>query len=118
MEKLDIIVTICTSQTTQLVLDELSEYCNKVDVAFLKKTVKCIGQIAIKVEAAALCCVDILVGLVKRKVVICDILRKFPGVFDSIIGTVCQNLESIKEPRAKAARTSSTTRRSKTSTSS
>ena len=112
MEKLDIIVTICTPQTAQLVLDELSEYCNEVDVAFVRKSIRCIGQISIKIEAAARRCVDILVGLVKGKadyaieesiIVICDILRKFPGVFESIISTVCQNLEAIKEPRAKAA---------------
>ena len=112
MEKLDIIVTICTPQTAQLVLDELSEYCNEVDVAFVRKAIRAIGQISIKIEAAARRCVDILVGLVKGKadyaieesiIVICDILRKFPGVFESIIGSVCQHLDAIKEPRAKAA---------------
>lgn len=112
MQKLDIIVTICTPQTAQLVLDELAEYCNEVDVAFVRKSIRCIGQIAIKIEAAARRCVDILVTLVKGKadyaieesvIVVCDILRKFPGIFESIISIVCQNLEAIKEPRAKAA---------------
>jgi len=112
MEKLDIIVTICSPMTAQLVLDELAEYCNEVDVAFVRKSIRSVAQIAVKVEAAARRCVDILVGLIKGKadyaieesiIVMCDILRKFVGVFDSVITNICSNLETIKEPRAKAA---------------
>ncbi|EAY22531.1 Adaptin N terminal region family protein [Trichomonas vaginalis G3] len=112
MEKLDIIVTICTQQTAQIVLDELSEYCNAVDVAFVKKAVRCIGQIAMKIEAAAPRCVDILVGLVDGKadyaieesvVVVSDILRRFPGSFESVIAAVCKNFDQIKDPHSKAA---------------
>ena len=112
MEKLSIMVTICTPQTAQIVLDELAEYCNEVDVAFVRKAIDCIGQIAVKIEAAARRCVDILVDLVSGKadyaveesiIVFCDILRKFPGMFESVLGKVCNSFESIKEPRAKAA---------------
>ena len=112
MEKLDIIVTICSQQTAQLVLDELQEYCNSVDVAFVQKAVRSIGQIALKIEAGARRCVDILVNLVQGKadyaleesiIVMTDILRKYPGVFESVIGTICQSLENVKEGRAKAA---------------
>lgn len=112
MEKLNVIVTICTPQTAQIVLDELSEYCNEVDVAFVRRSIDCIGQIAIKIEAAARRCVDILVDLVSGKadyaieeaiIVFCDILRKFPGTFESVLTKVCAGFESIKEPRAKAA---------------
>ena len=112
MEKLDIIVTICGASNAQLVLDELFEYCNSVDVAFVRKSIKSIGQIAMRIEAAARRCVDILVQLLSGKadyaieesiIVMCDILRKFPGSFESILGNVCQNLEQIREPRAKAA---------------
>ena len=112
MEKLDIIVTICVASNAQLVLDELFEYCNSVDVAFVRKSIRSIGQIAMRIEAAARRCVDILVQLVGGKadyaveesiIVMCDILRKFPGAFDSVLGNICQNLEQVKEPRAKAA---------------
>lgn len=112
MEKLDIIVTICRPQNAQLVLDELNEYCNAVDVAFVRKSVRCIGQIALKMQEASRRCVDILVSLVSGKAnyaieesvcVVCDILRKYPGQFESILETVCSNLYQLKEPRAKAA---------------
>ena len=112
MEKLDIIVTICGASNAQLVLDELYEYCNSVDVAFVRKSIRSIGQIAMRIEAAARRCVDILVQLVGGKadyaveesiIVMCDILRKFPGSFESVLSNICQNLEQVKEPRAKAA---------------
>ena len=112
MEKLDIIVTICRQHNAQLVLDELNEYCNAVDVAFVRKSVRCIGQIAMKMEQASRRCVDILVALVSGKAeyaieeavcVVCDILRRYPGQFESILSTVCSNLEQLKEPKAKAA---------------
>ena len=112
MEKLDIIVTICGQQTAQLVLDELKEYCNSVDVTFVQKAVRCIGQIALKIESSRKRCVDILVELVNGKadyaleesiVVMTDILRKYPGDFESVIGKICMALENVKAPAAKAA---------------
>ena len=112
MEKLDIIITICTQQTAQLVLDELNEYCNAIDVAFVKKAVGCIGQIAMKIPEAAPRCVDILVSLVdghadyaieESVVVVSDILRRFPGQFESVIAAVCKNFDKIRDPHAKAA---------------
>lgn len=112
MEKLDIIITICNTRSAKLVLDEFQEYCNAVDVAFVRKSIRAIGQIAIKIESAARRCVDILTSLVQGKAdyaieeavcVTCDILRKFPGEFEGIIANVCSNLEMIKEPRAKAS---------------
>ena len=115
MEKLDILVTICSATTAQLILDELQEYCNSVDVAFVKKSVRAVGQIAIKIEPSARRCVDILVGLISLNkadyaieeavIVMCDILRKFPGTFESTITAICTALasETIKEPKAKAS---------------
>jgi vesicle coat complex subunit len=112
MEKLDIIVTICRRVNAQLVLDELNEYCNAVDVAFVRKSVRCIGQIALKMEDATRKCVDILVALIGGKAtyaveesvcVLCDILRKYPGEFESVLVNVCANLDQLKEPRAKSA---------------
>jgi hypothetical protein len=112
LEKLDIIVTICGAQNAQLVLDELAEYANGVDVSFVRKAVKSVGQIALKIEAASRRAIDILVQLVTGKaayaveesvIVVADILRKYPGTFESILQTVCQHFDVLKEPRAKAA---------------
>jgi vesicle coat complex subunit len=94
MEKLDIIVRICEAVNAELVLDELSEYSKAVDVPFVRKAIRCIGQIALKIELAAPRCVDVLVALVATKadyaveesiIVVTDIMRKFPGQFESIL---------------------------------
>ncbi|KAH0785548.1 Adaptin N terminal region family protein [Histomonas meleagridis] len=112
MEKLEIIVTICGPQNTQIVLDEFSEYCNEIDVMFVRKTIRCIGKIAIKIEASVRRCVDILIRLVAGKadyaieesvIVLCDILRRFPGSFESTIETICGSIERLKDARARAA---------------
>lgn len=112
LEKLDIIVTICNEMTAQIVLDEFYEYCNAIDVEFVRKAVRCIGQIAVKIQAATPRCVDILVSLIDGKaeyaieesiIVVSDILRRFPGSFESVIAAVCKNFDQIKDSRAKSA---------------
>jgi hypothetical protein len=112
MQKLEIIVAICRRTNAQLVGDELSEYCNAVDVAFVRKSVRAIGQIAIKISESARRCVDILANLVGGKAqyateeavcVVCDLLRRYPGQFESILISVCKNLDGLKDPRARAA---------------
>ncbi|OHT02090.1 Adaptin N terminal region family protein [Tritrichomonas foetus] len=112
MEKLEIMMSICSRSNAKVVLDELGEYCNAVDVAFVKKAIHCIGQIALKFEATAPACVDVLMKLLQGKadyaveesvIVICDILRRFPQRYDKVIEQVCKVLEQIKEPASRAA---------------
>lgn len=112
MEKLDIIVTNCHATNVNVVLDELAEYCNSVDVQFVRKTIRVIGQLALKMAASARRCADILVKVVEGKaeyaieeaiIVVADLLRRYPGEFESIIGKVCTNIEALKDPRARAA---------------
>lgn len=111
MQKLDIITANTTAKNAEIVLEEFTEYCNEVDVHFVKKTVKAIGEIAMTLECCARRCVDILVNLVEGKaeysveqsvIVMSDILRKYPGQFESVISKVC-NIEQLKDSHAKAA---------------
>lgn len=57
-------------------------------------------------------CVKVLVELIQTKVnyvvqeaisVIRDIFRKYPNKYESVIATLCENLDSLDEPDAKAA---------------
>lgn len=111
-EKVDIIVSICKIETVRTVLDELAEYCNEVDVHFVQKSVRAIGQIANKFEAATRRCVDILVGLVKSKaeyaveesiLVLSNLLRKYPRTFDGVVSDICGATDLVKTTDAKAA---------------
>ena len=73
---------------------------------------RAIGKLAIKIEQAAEECIACLLELVATKVsyivqeatvVIRNIFRKYPNRYESIISTLCENLDSLDEPEAKAA---------------
>lgn len=87
-------------------------YATEIDVHFVRKSVRAIGKLAIKIEPAAQLCIDSLLELVATKisyivqeatVVIRNIFRKYPNQYESIISTLCENLDSLDEPEAKAA---------------
>lgn len=87
-------------------------YAAEVDVDFVRKAVRAIGRCAIKVETSAERCVSTLLDLIQTKVnyvvqeaivVIKDIFRKYPNKYESIISTLCENLDTLDEPEARAS---------------
>merc|ERR1711920_557826 len=93
-------------------MGEFKEYATEVDVDFVRKSVRAIGQCAIKLQNSAEKCINVLLELIQTKVnyivqeaiiVIKDIFRKYPNQYESIIATLCENLESLDEPEAKAS---------------
>merc|ERR1711970_213577 len=112
LEKLDIMIRLTNASNISQVLAELKEYATEVDVDFVRKSVRAIGRCAIKVESSAERCVSTLLDLIQTKVnyvvqeaivVIKDIFRKYPNKYESIIATLCENLDSLDEPEARAA---------------
>lgn len=112
MEKLDLIVQIVSQANGESVLAELKEYAQEVDVEFVRKSIRSIGLVAIKIEGAAERCVQILLELIETKinyvvqegiVVIKDIFRKYPNRYESIIANLCDALDTLDEPEARAA---------------
>lgn len=111
MEKLEILVSIANSNNYEQLLSELKEYSMEVDMDFVRRSIKAIGQVAIKIEAAAQKCVNVLLDLLENKanyvvqevvVVVKDILRKYKN-FDAAIPALCQNMDDFDEPEARAA---------------
>lgn len=112
LEKLDIMIRLASQQNIAQVLSELKEYATEVDVDFVRKAVRAIGRCAIKVEQSAEKCVTTLLDLIQTKVnyvvqeaivVIKDIFRKYPNKYESIISTLCENLDTLDEPEARAS---------------
>jgi AP-1 complex subunit beta-1 len=112
MEKLEIIIKLASISNIEQVLLEFKEYATEVDVDFVRKAVRAIGRCAIKLERAAERCIHKLLELIETKVnyvvqeavvVIKDIFRKYPNRYESIIATLCDNLEELDEPEAKAS---------------
>ncbi|XP_054168452.1 AP-1 complex subunit beta-1-like [Oppia nitens] len=112
LEKLDIMIRLASQTNIAQVLAELKEYATEVDVDFVRKAVRAIGRCAIKVEQSAERCVATLLDLIQTKVnyvvqeaivVIKDIFRKYPNKYESIISTLCENLDTLDEPEARAS---------------
>lgn len=112
VEKLDIMVKLVTERTVDTLLSELKEYASEVDVEFVRKAIRAIGQCAIKIDDAAERCVNVLLDLISTRVtyvvqesiiVIKDIFRKYPSRYEGIIPTLCSNLDDLDEPESKAS---------------
>ncbi|KAJ1675401.1 hypothetical protein EV182_001344 [Spiromyces aspiralis] len=112
LAKLEIILRLTTESNVAVVLSELAEYASEVDVDFVRKAVRSIGRVAIKIESVADSCIETLMSLIQTKVnyvlqeaiiVIRDIFRKYPNRYEGVIGTLCENLDHLDEPEARAA---------------
>ncbi|KAJ7484598.1 adaptin N terminal region-domain-containing protein [Mycena latifolia] len=112
IEKLDIMVRLASENNVDALLSELKEYASEVDVDFVRKSIKAIGQTAVKIDAAAERCVNVLLDLIATRVsyvvqeavvVMKDIFRKYPSTYEGVIPTLCANLEELDEPEAKAS---------------
>ncbi|KAI8925238.1 adaptin N terminal region-domain-containing protein [Entophlyctis helioformis] len=112
LEKLEVIIKLCAESNVDQVLSELKEYANEVDVDFVRKSVRAIGRCAIKIPAASDKCVHALLDLLKTGVayivqeaivVMKDVFRKYPTKYEGIIPSLCQNLDALDEPDARAS---------------
>ncbi len=111
LQKLEIMVRIANDKNFEQLLAELKEYALEVDMDFVRRAVKAIGQVAIKIENASEKCVNALVDLMSAKVnyvvqevvvVIKDILRKYPG-YEGVIRTIVEHIDDLDEPNARGA---------------
>ncbi|KAG1865251.1 Adaptor protein complex beta subunit [Suillus tomentosus] len=112
LAKLEIMYRLAREENAREVLAELEEYASEVDVDFVRKAVRSIGRLAIKVEPAADKCIESILKLIETKVtyvvqeaviVTKDIFRRYPGKYEGIIPKICENLDALDEPEAKAA---------------
>ncbi|KAK2465515.1 hypothetical protein APHAL10511_002407 [Amanita phalloides] len=112
VEKVDIMVRLATENNVDALLSELKEYSSEVDVDFVRKSIRAIGQTAVKIDAAAERCVSVLLDLIATRVsyvvqeavvVMKDIFRRYPSTYEGVIPTLCANLDELDEPEAKAS---------------
>ncbi|CAE6505158.1 unnamed protein product [Rhizoctonia solani] len=112
VEKLDIMVRLAAEKNVDTLLSELKEYASEADVEFVRRAIKTIGYCAIKIEASAERCVNVLLDLIATRVsyvvqeaivVVKDILRKYPSRYEGVIPIVCTALEELDEPEARAS---------------
>ncbi|WFD19883.1 beta-adaptin [Malassezia caprae] len=111
-EKVDVMIKLAKESNVDMLLSELKEYATEVDVEFVRRAIRAIGQCAIAIEAAAERCVYVLLELIDSRVnyvvqeatvVVKDIFRKYPHQYTRIIPQLCANMDEMDEPEAKAA---------------
>lgn len=111
LAKLEIMVRIANEHNIDQLLAELKEYAMEVDVDFVKRAIKAIGQVAIKIEEASEKAINVLVDLISTKVayavqevvvVIKDIFRRYSG-YEGIIATLCQCIDDLDDPNARGS---------------
>jgi vesicle coat complex subunit len=111
LQKLEIMVRIANESNFDQLLAELREYALEVDMDFVKRAIRAIGQVAIKIASASERCVAALLDLIATRVsyvvqevmvVAKDILRKFPA-YQRIISTLCEYIDELDEPTARGA---------------
>ncbi|KAK5995698.1 AP-1 complex subunit beta-1 [Cladobotryum mycophilum] len=111
LQKLEIMVRIANEKNYEQLLSELKEYALEVDMDFVRRAIKAIGQVAIKIEDASAKCVQALEDLIATKVnyvvqevvvVIKDILRKYPG-YEGVIPSLCNYIDELDEPDARGS---------------
>jgi len=112
LEKVDIMVMLVTEKNYEQVLLELKEYASGVDVDFIRKSVRSMGRVAVKLERACERAISVLLELIETKVtyvvqeaavVVKDIFRKYPSRYEQVLSALCDSLEELDEPEAKAS---------------
>lgn len=110
-QKLDVMVRIANERNVEQLLAELKEYALELDMDFVRRAVKAIGQVAIKIEASSEKAVNVLLELIATKVnyvvqeaivVVKDIFRRYPG-YEGIIPTLCKCIDELDEPNARGS---------------
>ncbi len=60
-------VRLASEKNVDTLLGELKEYAQEVDVDFVRKAVRAVGQVAIKIDEAAERCVGVLMELIETR---------------------------------------------------
>jgi AP-1 complex subunit beta-1 len=113
LEKLGILVPLATEDSLETVLSEVKDYCQEVDVEFVRRSVQALGKLAIKMPGRkADRCVDVLMELINTGeqtivmegvTVMKDVFRRYPGRYERIIGDLCEKIDALEEPETKAS---------------
>ena len=111
--KIEAILTLANDYNIRRIIIELFEYAQQGDTYFVIKSIQAIGAIALEFEAAAEQCITKVIELIKNQdqdttqeciVVATDILRRYPGKYESLIPNICNSISSsLDDPKAKSA---------------
>jgi len=109
--KLEIIYLLANEENLDVVLRELEEYGTEVDIQMSRKAIRAIGNLAVRLDAAAKPCIDVLLSLISNGIdyvvqesvmVFKNILRRYEQ-YDYIVNDIVDHADQVEEPEARAA---------------
>ncbi|RNF08089.1 putative beta-adaptin 1 [Trypanosoma rangeli] len=112
LEKSELLLELADTEVGEIVLAEFATYVTDADEELVRKAVRSIGFLAAKVEPLAEQCVEKLLGLMDTgishvvqdtAVVVQTVLRRYPNHFGRVVNKLCEVLDELKSPEAKAA---------------
>lgn len=110
--KLEIIYLLANEDNIEVVFRELEEYATDVDTKMARKAIRAFGNLSIKLEVAAKRCVLLLADLLATDsphiaqevaIVTSNIIRMYPGTYDSILDHVMGHHKIIVDSEARSA---------------
>ncbi|VEU22408.1 DEKNAAC103711 [Brettanomyces naardenensis] len=110
--KLEIIFLLADEDNIEIVLAELQEYALEIDVQMVRKSIRAIGNLAVKIDGTSEKCVSVLADLLSNSIphvveeiaiIARDILRKYPGRFDHIIQLLVDRIDLVTEQDSRAS---------------
>eukprot|EP00929_Paragymnodinium_shiwhaense_P072416 TRINITY_DN36759_c0_g1_i1.p1 TRINITY_DN36759_c0_g1~~TRINITY_DN36759_c0_g1_i1.p1 ORF type:complete len:873 (-),score=248.21 TRINITY_DN36759_c0_g1_i1:242-2860(-) len=110
--KIDLLTELADGENSESIVTELSEYVTDVDAEISRTAVRAIGKIAVRLPFTAEAIMTSLTGLLEldidyvsteAAVVLKDIVRKYPDLFQRASGVVTRCIRIVSEPQGKCA---------------
>ncbi|KAH0475610.1 MAG: uncharacterized protein KVP18_002862 [Porospora cf. gigantea A] len=114
LEKVEVLVRHARVASAGLILGELKEYASDINVPFVRKSIRAIGRVAIKLGSLEIAetAVQALLQLARTQIpftvhevvaTLRDVLRRFPNRLEKAVTGLCEDVETLDSPAAKAA---------------
>lgn len=112
MEKLKIITMLACDENINETISELRAYVSEVELEFVKQTIKCLGDVALKVPSVINDCISIFLEIYELNisymvqevtVVMETVLRKYPQKIDLLLPYLSRVIEELGDPRARSS---------------
>lgn len=109
--KLEIIYLLANESNLEVVLSELQQYSTGVDTQMSRKSIRAIGNLAVKIESTSEDCVETLLDLIsfgveyvvqEAVIVFKNIFRRY-NKFDYVVPKLLEHIDIIDDPDSKAS---------------
>eukprot|EP01053_Blabericola_migrator_P010907 Blabericola_migrator_1__10906@NODE_62_length_15736_cov_138_574510_g56_i0_p2_GENE_NODE_62_length_15736_cov_138_574510_g56_i0NODE_62_length_15736_cov_138_574510_g56_i0_p2_ORF_typecomplete_len962_score214_05Adaptin_N/PF01602_20/3_8e141Cnd1/PF12717_7/7e03Cnd1/PF12717_7/3_5e21Cnd1/PF12717_7/9_5Cnd1/PF12717_7/2_5HEAT_2/PF13646_6/2_9e06HEAT_2/PF13646_6/9_5e07HEAT_2/PF13646_6/14HEAT_2/PF13646_6/2_3e02HEAT_2/PF13646_6/1_6e03CLASP_N/PF12348_8/0_029CLASP_N/PF12348_8/0_0011CLASP_N/PF12348_8/32HEAT/PF02985_2 len=111
-EKLELLTRCVSPENVDLLIPELCEYAAEVDVEFVKRSIRCLGRLALVHESVIEKVMKRLTELLETRtsfiveevvIVLRDLFRKYPNRYEGVLANLVQPVPVMDDPESRAA---------------